>query len=185
MRVGPESTRARPRTTANSWTRRRGRRPRCHRPRGRAARTPWPADGRDGSPGAHRATGRSGRIEQPVRPRPARRHRSCGVRAARSPSRSLSFSRMNPTPVIRVGVTAWVATTASVGNEVGHVGHVDVEPAQRRVTPPHDDRVVAASRRGNPSTPARRRIGRRPAPRSRPRPRTHTAPPTMAAAASG
>ena len=49
--------------------------------------------------------------------RPRRRPRApvLASSAARSPRRSLSFSRMNPTPPIVVGVDAVAATTASVG----------------------------------------------------------------------
>ena len=111
---------------------------------------------------------------QPVGLDGRRRRRSARSSAARSPRRSLSLARMNPTPVIVVGVDGRRGDGGERRHEVGDVGHVDVDaraaasPGRARPTSPSASSSTRAAHRGR----AGRRTRRRPGRTSRCRPRT-------------
>ena len=104
----------RPRSRASSWPPPRDRPPRCRARRWRARRTPSPAGGRGGSPASAPWRRSAGLDVQPVG-LDTDRAPVLASSAARSPRRSLSLARMNPTPLIVVGDAAVAATAARVG----------------------------------------------------------------------
>ena len=106
--------------------------------------------------------------------------------AARSPRRSLSLARMKPTPVIVVGDAAVDGDRGQRRDEVGDVGHVDVDPPQRHAAVALDDRArPASSVTVQPIRPSRSANTASPWAERRRRPVTCTRPPATAAMASG
>ena len=177
------------RTPASSWRRRRDRRRRSRRRRRRARRTPSPAGGRGAcassapcSPAAPPGTGSTRRpssvsaMSAPV----------LASSPARSPSRSLSLARMNPTPRIVVGVDAVAATAAIVGTRSDVAAMSTSMPRSGRPRVPRDrDGALIGRRRRSPSPRAGRRSAMSPCAEAVVSPATVTAPPRTAATASG
>ena len=134
----------------------RDRRRRSRRRRRRARRTPSPAGGRGGCAARHRAA----RRHRPATGSTWRPSAVSSMRApvrassrARSPSRSLSLARMNPTPRIVVGVDAVDGDRGDRRHEVGRRRHVDVDAAQR----PSRVRLTVTERSSDVDVTAHRR----------------------------
>ena len=176
------------RSPASSWRPRRDRRRRC---RGRsrpstpkaiarrwswwvASAAPWRSATPPGNGSMRRPSG-STTTRAPIR-------RSS---AARSPRRSLSLARMNPTPEMVVADEAVTATAASVGTRSETSAMSTSTPrsgtvASRSTTSPPDPSVTV-----HPMRPRRSANTMSPWAEARRRPVTSTRPPTTAAMASG